>query len=88
MQVMTEKFLEVFPKKILDVFFLLLMCPRKSRFVNFLQGIYVFSSQSLSINVALFRMYLQGGLGTLSCLVSALRKRQSLCLGISIVSLT
>lgn len=85
---MTEKFLDVFPKKILDDFFLLLMCPRKSRFVNFLKGIYVFSSQSLTINVSLFRMYLQGGLGSLSCLVSALRKRESLCLGISIVSLT
>lgn len=81
MQIMTEKILEVFPEKILGDFFVLLMCPRKSRFVNFLKGIYVFSSQSLSINVCLFRMCLQGGLGALSCLVSALRKRESLCLG-------
>lgn len=76
-----QKILEVFPEKILGDFFVLLMCPRKSRFVNFLKGIYVFSSQSLSINVCLFRMCLQGGLGALSCLVSALRKRESLCLG-------
>lgn len=77
---MNEKFLDAFSKKVQGDFFLLLICPRKPRFVNFLKGIYVLCLQSLSINVRLFRMYLQGGLGTLSCLVSALRMRESLSL--------
>lgn len=86
---MNEEFLGAFSKKMLGDFFLLLICPRKSRFVNFLKGIYVLCSQSLSINVHLFTMYLRGGGNTTVFGVSAKNKGIAVSgLRINIINLT